>query len=63
MGRSRRIRLKRVVQVEIAISIGEYQTLWNELLAGSMLAAIVPILLLPFQRYYIQAITSSGLKD
>ncbi len=54
----------RVVQVEIAISIGEYQTLWNELLAGSMLAAIVPILLLlPFQRYYIQAITSSGLKD
>ena len=54
----------RVVQVEIAIAIGEYQTLWNELLAGSMLAAIVPILLLlPFQRYYIQAITSSGLKD
>ena len=54
----------RVVQVEIAIAIGEYQTLWNKLLAGSMLAAIVPILLLlPFQRYYIQAITSSGLKD
>ncbi len=41
---------------------GEYQTLRNELLAGAMLAAIVPILLLlPFQRYYIQAITSSGL--
>ncbi len=54
----------RVVQVEISNAIGEYQTLWNELLAGSMLAAIVPILLLlPFQRYYIQAITSSGLKD
>ena len=54
----------RVVQVEIANSIGEYQTLWNELLAGSMLAAVVPIvLLLPFQRYFIQAITSSGLKD
>ena len=54
----------RVVQVEIANAIGEYQTLWNELLAGSMLAAIVPIvLLLPFQRYFIQAITSSGLKD
>jgi hypothetical protein len=29
-----------------------------------MLAAIVPILLLlPFQRYYVQAITSSGLKE
>jgi len=54
----------RVIQVEISNAIGEYQTLWNELLAGSMLAAIVPILLLmPFQRYYIQAITSSGLKD
>ena len=54
----------RVVQVEIANSIGEYQTLWNELLAGSMLAAVVPImLLLPFQRYFVQAITSSGLKD
>ena len=54
----------RVVQVEISNAVGEYQTLWNELLAGSMLAAIVPILLLlPFQRYYIQAITNSGLKD
>lgn len=39
-------------------------TLWNELLAGSMMAAIVPILLLlPFQRYYVRAITSSGLKE
>lgn len=54
----------RVVQVEISNAVGEYQTLWNELLAGSMLAAIVPIILvLPFQRYFIQAITSSGLKD
>lgn len=54
----------RVVQVEISNAVGEYQTLWNELLAGSMLAAIVPILLLlPFQRYYVQAITNSGLKD
>lgn len=54
----------RVVQVEVANSIGQFQTLWNELLAGSMLAAIVPILiLLPFQRYYVAAITSSGLKE
>ncbi len=54
----------RVVQVEISNAVGEYQTLWNELLAGSMLAAVVPIILvLPFQRYFIQAITSSGLKD
>jgi multiple sugar transport system permease protein len=54
----------RVIQVEISNAVGEYQTLWNELLAGSMLAAIVPILLLlPFQRYYVSAITSSGIKE
>jgi len=54
----------RVVQVEISNAVGQFQTLWNELLAGSVLAAIVPILLLlPFQRYYIQAITRSGLQD
>ena len=54
----------RVVQVEISNAVGEYQTLWNELLAGSMLAAVVPIMLvLPFQRYFVQAITSRGLKD
>lgn len=54
----------RVVQVEIANSVGQYGTLWNQLLAGANLAAIVPILLLlPFQRYYIQGIVSSGLKE
>ena len=54
----------RVVQVEISNNVGQFQTLWNELLAGSMLAAIVPILLLlPFQRYYVAAITSSGIKE
>jgi multiple sugar transport system permease protein/putative chitobiose transport system permease protein len=54
----------RVVQVEISNAVGQFRTLWNELLAGSMLAAIIPILLLlPFQRYYVQAITSSGLKE
>ncbi len=54
----------RVVQVDIANSIGQYQTLWSQLLAGTTLAALVPILLLlPFQRYYIQAITSSGIRE
>ncbi len=54
----------RVIQVDIAMSVGQYQTFWNRLLAGANLAAIVPILLLlPFQRYYIQAITSSGVKE
>ncbi len=54
----------RVVQVDIAMFVGQFQTYWNRLLAGANLAAIVPILLLlPFQRYYIQAITSSGIKE
>ncbi|MCY4070806.1 MAG: carbohydrate ABC transporter permease [Chloroflexi bacterium] len=53
----------RVVQVEISLAIGQYGTVWNELLAGSMIAAIVPILLvIPFQRYYVQAITGTGLE-
>ncbi len=30
----------RVVQVEISNAVGQFQTLWNELLAGSMLAGI-----------------------
>jgi multiple sugar transport system permease protein len=50
----------RVVQLAITESVQEYQTLWNELLAGSMLAAIIPILLLlPFQRYFINAIVGA----
>ncbi len=54
----------RLVQVAISSAYEEFRTVWNELLAGSIMAAIVPILLLlPFQRYYIQAITSSGVKD
>jgi multiple sugar transport system permease protein len=54
----------RVIQVAITSAVQQFRTLWNELLAGSMLAAIIPILLvLPFQRYYIRAITGSGLKE
>jgi multiple sugar transport system permease protein len=54
----------RVVQVDVSMAVGQYTTLWNELLAGANIAAIVPILLLlPFQRYYISGIMSSGLKE
>ena len=50
----------RVVQLAITDSVQEYQTLWNELLAGSTLAAIIPILLLfPFQRYFINAVVGA----
>ncbi len=54
----------RVVQVDIAMAVGQFSTAWNQLLAGANVAAIVPILLLlPFQRYYIQGIMSSGIKE
>ncbi len=54
----------RMVQVDISLAVGQYQTQWNELLAGSMLAALIPILLvLPFQRYYVRGITGAGLKE
>jgi len=50
----------RVVQLSITESVQEYQTFWNELLAGSMLAAIIPILLLiPFQKYFINAVVGA----
>ena len=50
----------RVVQIAITESVQEYQTFWNELLAGSMLAAVIPILLLfPFQRYFINAMVGA----
>jgi multiple sugar transport system permease protein len=55
----------RVVQVAITMAAAEqFQTDWSLLMAGSMTAAIIPILLvLPFQRYYVRAITGSGLKE
>jgi len=50
----------RVVQFAITESVQEYQTLWNELLAGSTLAAIIPILLMfPFQKYFINAMVGA----
>ncbi|HEX7714933.1 MAG TPA: carbohydrate ABC transporter permease [Bacillota bacterium] len=54
----------RVIQVAIANFFTQYQTLWNLLFAAVVIAAIIPIvLLLPLQRYYVQAITQSGIKE
>lgn len=53
----------RVVQVAVAFAVQSHQTLWNELMAGAILAAIVPVLLIfPFQRYYVRSIASTGIK-
>lgn len=53
----------RVVQVAVSLAVEERQTYWNELMAGAILAAIVPVVLIfPFQRYFVQSIASSGIK-
>ena len=53
-----------MIQVAISLSIGQYQVLWNQLMAGSMIAALIPILLiLPFQKYYISGLAGTGSKE
>ncbi len=53
----------RVVQVAVSLAVESHQTIWNELMAGAILAAIVPVLLVfPFQRYYVRSIASTGIK-
>lgn len=51
----------------IQTALGDFQTergtLWSLLYAGSMVSALIPVLLfLPFQKYFVQGITSSGVK-
>lgn len=54
----------RVIQVAISLSAQQVQTLLNELFAGSLIAAIVPVLvMLPLQRYYVDSIASTGIKE
>lgn len=53
----------RVVQVAVSLAVEERQTFWNQLMAGAILAAIVPVaLIFPFQRYFVQSIASTGIK-
>ncbi len=53
----------KVVQVALSDFQTQYQTLWNELFAASIVAAVVPLLLLlPLQRYYVQSVVGTGLK-
>lgn len=54
----------RTVQLGLAIFRDRYQTDWGQLMAGSVMAT-VPILTLFFvaQKYFIQGITLSGMKD
>lgn len=52
-----------VIQVALTKYMTEFVTYWGRLLAGSMLATLPIVLLFSvLQRYYVQRVTSAGLK-
>lgn len=60
VARSRNIQ---TIQLAMGSFKMERQTLWSAMYAGTIVSAIIPLsLFLPFQKYFIQGITSSGVK-
>ncbi len=58
-------RSKEIQTIQIALSSFKMErvTLWSCLYAGAMISALVPLaLFLPTQKYFVQGITSSGVK-
>jgi ABC-type glycerol-3-phosphate transport system permease component len=54
----------KVIQVALAGFEELYVTLWNELFAAAIVAALIPlIILLPLQRFYVQGVTAAATKD
>ncbi|MDF2858654.1 MAG: transporter permease [Neobacillus sp.] len=54
----------KVIQVMLSDFTTEHATLWNEMYAVSVIAVIIPVLLLmPLQRFFIQGVTSTGIKE
>ena len=52
-----------LIQIRLGIFKTEEQTIWSCIYAASVLSAVIPVLLfLPFQKYYIEGITSGGVK-
>jgi ABC-type glycerol-3-phosphate transport system permease component len=52
-----------MVQIAIGSFTMEHSTLWSCIYAGSIISALIPLcLLLPFQKYYVQGVISSGIK-
>lgn len=53
----------RTIQVALAYFKDEHETFWSFIYAASSISALVPVLLfLPLQKYFVQGVTSSGLK-
>lgn len=53
----------KVIQVALSDFELEHYTLWNELFAATIVAAVIPlVLLLPLQKYYVQSVAGTGIK-
>lgn len=53
----------RTIQVALAYFKDENETFWSYIYAAASISAIVPVaLFLPLQKYFVQGVTSSGIK-
>ena len=53
----------RTIQIALSAFSPEHKTAWSALYAGSIFSALIPLFLfLPLQKYFVQGITSSGVK-
>jgi len=53
----------KLIQVALADFQQEHGTLWSEMFAASVITSVIPVILfLPFQKYYVEGVTSSGIK-
>ncbi len=53
----------RTVMITLAMLKMEDQTLWSCMYAGSILSILIPVaLFLPLQKYFVEGVTSSGVK-
>ncbi|MCR8633842.1 carbohydrate ABC transporter permease [Paenibacillus radicis (ex Xue et al. 2023)] len=54
----------KVIQVAMSDFVTEHATFWNEMFAACTLAVLVPVLvLLPLQKYFVQGVTGTGIKE
>lgn len=54
----------KVIQVAMSDFTTEHATIWNEMFAASVIAFLIPtLLLLPLQRFFIQGVTNTGVKE
>jgi multiple sugar transport system permease protein len=55
---------KQTVPVFLSLFIGQYQTRWGPLFAGSFVAALPPMIVFGFlQKYFIKGLTSGSVKE